>query len=56
MASSQLNVADADFSPRSNRLQCCKDDLLLLEALHSIGGARVIDEGSCGEQPYTCIA
>jgi len=39
MGSSQLNVADADFSARSNRLQCCKDDLLLLEALHSIGGA-----------------
>jgi len=39
MGSSQLNVADADFSTRSNRLQCCKDDLLLLEALHGIGGA-----------------
>lgn len=39
MGSSQLDVANADLSTRSNRLQCCKDDLLLLKALHSIGGA-----------------
>ena len=38
-SSSQFNVADADFSTGSNRLQCCKYDLLLLEALYSIGGA-----------------
>lgn len=51
---SQLNVADGDFCARGDGLQRREGDALLAEALHGIGRAGVVDEGSCGEQAYTC--
>lgn len=50
----QLDVADGDLSPCPDWLQGCEDDALLAEALHCIGGAGVVDQGSCGEQAHTC--
>lgn len=51
---SQLNVADGNLCAGLDGLQRREGDALLTEALHGVGHAGVVDEGSCGEQAHTC--
>ena len=50
---SQLDVADGDFCAGLDGLQCCENYALLAEALHGIGRAGVVDQGSSWEQAHT---